>query len=202
MAKIQEIKRAYFPIIENAKGSEVSLLEDGGYYYTDSYGDEKYTSSLPLLENKNIYLVVNFSFEANARTLYGHTDVILPDGEIFKTYDRQNLIPVKDEKQIYRHYCMITDNITNDIIKSYFDYPVIKGNAEYSNMQDAKIVMTFNGEGFGAGDDKTQEIGIILHKREEENNYYFGESDEDSGEYIYAAIPDGEEINVTFEKIA
>ena len=176
--EIETVVKMYIPLQYQ---KEATLISAGGAHYTDADALVNNNTSYPLVEGKNVYVVYKFS-NANSPTVYGH---VYAAG---KTYDHMNLIPMYDQYTTNRCFCLIMDQITNDIRNKWWDNPVQFGDVEYSSIEDEEIVMRFSGMEYDGDDSTDSRFGVILHTRETENSYIFGEDGNDDDCYIYAAI--------------
>lgn len=189
-----------------------SISESNGLYYNEDlkanniYVNEGLTS-LPLTEANNIYVIYDFTSSQKARMLYAQITIAG-----VAVINNLNLVPVANERAYSRIYCLIADQLKNDIISNWWktgtttlgdcevskiDYPGegIKANPVQINASD-QIISDSN-----PGD--SQNIGVILHPEETSNEYYMCAGLTDSDQYIYAAIDaDYSNVNVEVEQIS
>lgn len=188
--QIDNVVKVYIPLPYQ---KEANLIPESGAHYTDAAALVNNNTSYPLIEGKNVYIVYKF-LNTNSPTVYG---TVYAAG---KTYNHMNLIPMYDQYTTNRCFCLIMEQITNDIRKKWWDSAVQFGDAEYSSIEDEQVVMRFSGTEYDGNDMKETRFGVILHTKEEANTYIFGEDGDDDDCYIYAAIDasssDGVEVSL------
>ena len=173
-----------------------SISESNGLYYNEGL------TSLPLTEANNIYIIYDFASSKKARMLYAQITIAGVN-----TINNLNLVPVANEGASSRIYCLIADQLKNDIISNWWK----SGTTTLGDCEVSKL--DYPGEGLQANpvqinasdqiisDDnpgENQNVGVILHPEENSNEYYMCAGLTDSDQYIYAAI-DADYSNVSVE---
>ena len=178
-----------------------SISESNGLYYSEGL------TSLPLTEANNIYIIYDFTSSQKARMLYAQITIA---GVV--AINNLNLVPVANEGASSRIYCLIADQMKNDIINNWWKAGTTAlGDCEVSKLDYPGEGLQENPVQINASDQiisddnpgENQNVGVILHPEETDNEYYMCAGLTDSDQYIYAAIDaDYSNVSVEIEQIS